>query len=299
MRRLQLPIAGRWYVGMLVLMGGVSLVSSNSVVYLMESLLLSGLLLSLIVSYRAAQAIRVEVRRRPIRANGENQDLIVISNRSRFPVFCIEVEEWSGKESRRLAFIPYLKGRTVTTLPARAVYGWRGEWSWDGIAVSTTYPYGFLKSVAPYKRDGKRIVWPAAAGGGAPGGSRLEGQSQSPGGSAVLEGEVRPMNYDDDVRSVVWTLSSRGGDLMVRMRASDRHLEGLTLDLRTAGGPDFETRVSALATRVYELPANDTEAVGLTLVDWEGKRHLRGRTRVLDCLATIRPLGARPGKAAG
>ena len=40
--RFQLPVAGRWYFGLMILIGGVSLTSLNNVVYLMEALLISG-----------------------------------------------------------------------------------------------------------------------------------------------------------------------------------------------------------------------------------------------------------------
>jgi hypothetical protein len=88
------------------LTGGVSLTSLNNVVYLMESLLISGLFMSIFLSVRAANAVSIEVRRKGICARGENHDRIQIVNRSRFPVFCLEVDEWHGGKPRRLAFVP-------------------------------------------------------------------------------------------------------------------------------------------------------------------------------------------------
>src|SRR3954467_11789370 len=109
MRRADLPVAGRWYLGMLLLLGAVSLISSNNVVYLMESLLIAGLVLSLVLAIRSARSVHADVRRRPIRANAESNDIAVIVNRSWLPAFCLEIEEWSEGKARRLAFVPYLK----------------------------------------------------------------------------------------------------------------------------------------------------------------------------------------------
>jgi uncharacterized protein (DUF58 family) len=106
-----------------------------------------------------------------------------------------------------------------------------------------------------------------------------------------MEGEVRPMNHDDDMRSVVWTLSARGEQLMVRMRATERSMTGLMLDLRAEPGAGFERSVSELASLIYAAPAADAESVTLTLVGPGGRRTIHGRSRVLDLLATVQPMG--------
>jgi uncharacterized protein (DUF58 family) len=99
------------------------------------------------------------------------------------------------------------------------------------------------------------------------------------------------MNFDDDPRTIVWTLSARGGDLMVRMRAAEKHLTGLSLDLRTEAGDTFEKAVSTLASLVYETPGAEGDNVALTIFDHQGRRKIYGRHRVLDCLAMAEPLG--------
>jgi uncharacterized protein (DUF58 family) len=290
--KLQIPVAGRWYFGLMFMLGGVSLTSLNNVVYLMEALLISGLLVSAVLSVKTVRSVMVEVRRRPIRAGGENGDMVHVVNRSRFPVFCVEIDEWSSGKPRRLAFVPYLRGRSAQLFPCRAVYDKRGTLSWDAISVGTTFPYGFLRFLKRRARPGSRIVWPVArTGSGDSPNQQLEGQAQAAAGTAVVEGEVRPMNYDDDPRSIVWTLSARGGDLMVRTRAGERNLTGLNLDLRMEPGEAFEARVSELATRLYDVPGTDHDSFSLTIVDHEGRKRIYGRNRILDSLALVQAEG--------
>jgi uncharacterized protein (DUF58 family) len=297
--KLQLPVAGRWYFGLMFMLGAVSLTSSNNVVYLMEALLISGLLVSATLAVQTVRSVTADVRRRPIQASGANQDQIRLVNRSRFPIFCLEVDEWSEGKAKRLAFVPFIKARSTLMVPCKAVYEKRGTWAWDAISVGTTFPYGFLRFLKRFQRPGMRIVWPAAtrATGGAV--DRTEGQSSSASGSVFLEGEVRPMNDDDDPRSIVWTLSARGGDLMVRMRASETQVTGLNLDLRAEPGEVFEAAISELASKVYESPAADSDSFSLSVVDRDGKKRIFGRSKILDCLALARAEGAEVDQEAG
>lgn len=283
----------------MLLIGMVSLSSLNNVVYLMEALLISGLLVSIALSIQTTRSVTAEVRRRPIQAGGDNHDLVHIVNRSRFPVFCVEVDEWSGGKAKRLAFIPYVKGRTSMLAPCRAVYEKRGTWDWDALSVSTTFPYGFLRCLRRKPRKGSRVVWPAPVPeDGTIDRDRHEGQAQAAGGNAFLEGEVRPMNYDDDPRSIVWTLSARGGDLMVRTRSGVRQLSGLTLDLRANAGDVFERRISELASQIYEVPLAASDSLSLTVLDHSGRKKIHGRSRILDSLALAKAEGV-PKEAAG
>jgi uncharacterized protein (DUF58 family) len=289
--KFQIPVAGRWYFALMFMIGGVSLTSLNNVVYLMEALLISGLVISATLSMKTARSVTVEVSRRPIQAGGDNHDLIHVVNHSRFPVFCLEIDEWTGGKPKRLAFIPCLRGRSTVQEACRAIYDERGRWSWDAISVGTTFPYGFLRFLVRGPRGGSRIIWPAASKSRGLGPRNQEGQVQTAGGTAILEGEIRPMNHDDDPREIVWTLSARGGDLMVRTRSGVRQLNGLTLDLRTEPGEPFETRISELASRMYEVPVSESDSFSLTVLDHDGKRRLHGRARILDCLALAKAEG--------
>src|SRR4051812_25592145 len=98
MRRLQITIAGRWFLALTIALGVVSLASGNNVIYLIESLLLSGLILSGILSERAISGLTVDIIRKPALAGAPNRDLVRVKNRKKHPIFCVEIGEWRNGE---------------------------------------------------------------------------------------------------------------------------------------------------------------------------------------------------------
>lgn len=264
MRKLEVTISGRWYLTLAIAMGVVALLSGNNVLYLIESLLLSGLILSGILSERALSAVRIEVRRRPISAASPAEDLVIVTNARKFPVFCLEIGEWKGKRLRPYAYLAKLEPRSRLVLPSWLVLPRRGRHAWEGLAVATSYPFGFARKIRVITEPGERVVWPARPG--------IE----------VADGEVRPYAPDDDSRMIVWTLSARGGEPVVRPRRAVVGSGEITLDLRQPPGEEFERLVVDAAQ-----PFHESQDRVLVLVGANGKRKVHGQAKALTELATV------------
>lgn len=290
MRRLSITVAGRWYVALTIGLGVAALASGNNVVYLIESLMLSGLIFSGILSERTVAAIEIETIRAQAVAGEECSDRIRVRNTSRAPIFCVEIDEWHDKKYQPLAYVPRIEPHGSVVVPAGRAFAQRGSHRWDGYAVATSYPFGFARKIRIEKESGSRLVWPARLGMRHGDHRDAHGERQAFAGTDVAEAEVRPYVIGDDPRLIVWTLSARGTEPMVRLRRRNQGSATATLDLRQGSGEAFENAIREAARQFHEQET-EGEAV-LTLVGRRGTRKVRGRKQALDQLALIEPEGA-------
>lgn len=289
-RRLEVTVPGRWYIALTIGLGVVALISGNNVLYLIESLLLSGMIYSGVLSERAVSAVKVDwVRGRAIA--GENlPDRIRITNTRRSWIYCLEIGVWRGGRSNSIAYIARLGPKETVTLPARANAGARGKESWDGLAIGTAYPFGFARKLRILHDPGERVIWPARAQ--AASRSRSEGASRShrSAGGDLSDGEIRPYDpQQDDSRWIVWPLSLKGQAPMVRVRKRDSARSHLSLDLRRPPGEEFERDIRQVAAVFHE--SDEGSCPMLTIVETAGRRRLSGRVAALDELARIQAQG--------
>jgi uncharacterized protein (DUF58 family) len=283
-RKLELTLSGKWYVALTIALGVIALVSANNVLYLIESLLLSGLILSGILSERAVSAIRVDVRRAPASAGARSRDQLRVTNTTRAAVFCVEVGEWCEGRFVPLAFLPRLAPLGSSAPPSRQRFERRGKHRWQGLAVATSYPFGFARKIRIFGEPGERLVWPAReedlARAGDPGGDprRTPRAPLEP-----AEGEIRPFVPEDDSRRIVWTLSAKGTGKHVRVLRSRGGDPEVVLDARGASGEEFERRVREAARPFHGLEPGSRSGK-LTVVSSE-RTLAQGRERALDLLA--------------
>lgn len=299
MRKLQVTTAGFWYLAMTIGIGVVALLSGNNIIYLIESLLLSGLILSGVVSERAVSGVSVEFLPQPAISGEASADRIRITNHRRATLFCMEILLWEGKRYECIAKVPRLEPRASTVVTAQNLWGPRGQRKWTGYAVATGYPFGFARKLRLQEAPGDRLIWPERAKE-----SRARAFETQPdrarGEQQWLEGEVRAWSEDDDVRNVIWTVSSRSqdsGDWVSRPRSLDLPTVESVLDLAAL---DFERAVIRAAEPLYSVSQSNANVV-LTVKHPSGREQTRriiritGRERALDYLATVSPHeGSRP-----
>lgn len=312
-RRLSVTVPGRWYLLLTIVMGAVVTASGNNVLYLMESFLLGGLLLSGVLSEQTVSGLDVQWRRRPAIAGARSRDRITLVNRRRGPVFCVEVGEWVDGELRLVAFVPYLPGRGTITVDAEIVYPRRGAHRWQGIAIATKYPFGFARKTRIIETPGERLIWPAPSEMARPGsaGERPDsgrtgesGATASRDGARLFsEGEVRPMLPEDDYRYVAWTASALREEPLVRKRSAEENAEFPVLDLRGDPGEEFERRIAGVASRLYRPGARNrapepVDEGGLVVVGGteRERRKVFGARQALDLLAVVEPRAGIPAQ---
>lgn len=287
-RRLRFSVSGRWYIGLTIALGVVALASGNNVLYLIESLILSGMILSGILSERQVSAIQFDVEMHPAIAGQLSQDRFRVRNTRRFPVFCVEIGEWKEGKFHHLSYIPKLSGKTSGIFPGNSVFGKRGIHEWQALAVATSYPFGLAQKIKIIPSAGSRLIWPERAtelgslSAPAPG----SGQSLRH-GLFIADGEVRAMNHDDDSRMIVWTLSAKGTDPLVRIRRSESEDPQVVLDL-TLFTENFEEKVQQTALPFHQqILAHDFHGGVLTILRGQGKKKIHGAKQALDELATL------------
>lgn len=291
MRRLEVTFAGYWYTALTIGLGVAALLSANNVLYLIESLLLSGMIFSGILSERSVSAIEIHFQRKHASAGSPINDIIKVRNRKRFPLFCIEVGEWVGGEFIIHGFIPKIAGNETFSLRSKVIYPDRGIHSWDGIAVGTSYPFGLAKKIRIKNEPGVRTVWPKQLGSSRAINSSIQ-QHGLRQGSEMAEGEIRPYAYEDDCRLIVWPQSIKGMGPMVRPKSSARIEPRVTLYVREILQMEKsvqEQKISSASGPFHTLSeSNDQQNGVLTLVMTDGARStFHGKVAALNQLAVL------------
>ena len=284
MRKLTITKAGYWYIVLTIAMGVVALASGNNVLYLMECLLLGGLILSGVISERSISSVEVEWIRKQATAGRRAGDRIVIDNPTRFTFFCLELGEWRSGRFEALAFVTKIEARSRITVPVERVFEKRGLHSWEGLAVATAAPFGFARKVLVRKTPGSRIVWPESK---RRGGSEHRESAQA--GSGIADTEVRAYTPEDDVRNILWKLSAKGGDPVARKSRVEKPQALLTLHLNPSSPASFENEIGTVAHSIYQNDPHSSMDIRLRILSRAARKTLVGRVPALNYLATAQP----------
>lgn len=278
-RRLELSAGGRWYLVFTVVLGAVAINSGNNVIYFLESLLLSALILSGILSEQTLVRVSVERVLGNAAAGEAAGDLLLVRNRTRLPLYCVEICEWRGKELRPLAFVLFLPGRALVRVRSRQTLRERGVWSWDGLAVATSFPFGFARKIRFLPAPGRRIVWPDLSEAARAGEGEKEGRRGDP---EFVAGEVEELGSSVDLSRVHWPSSARAGALLARPQRALSPSEEVSLDL-CPPGEELEYRIRRAASALARAKERST----LVMREGRGRTEISGKNRALDTLALL------------
>jgi uncharacterized protein (DUF58 family) len=284
-RKLEVTVSGRWYLALTVLVGVSAITTGNNTIYIIESLLLSGLILSGILSEMTIASIEVAIRRDAAVAGDpdRNGDTVIVRNLRKRHLFSLEIGEWIGGEYRPVAWIPELRPRETLVVPSRRSYPARGLHRWDAIAIGTRHPFGLARKFRFQTEGGTRLVWPSPLPGPGSTASSQEMRPRRPSPARHDEtDELRTLAPGDDIRLVVWTLSDKGTDPVVRSRGNRSPESLVLLDRRCAADGLFEISVSRAAASLLESDRS------LVILDSEGRKVHQGSRASLDELARIR-----------
>ncbi len=284
-RKLDVSRAGKWYIALTIALGVTALATGNNAIYLIESLLLAGLILSGIQSERQVSAVRIEFIRLQAKAKEPTSDWIVVHNEDKRTLFCLEVGEWRNGVFHTLAFFPKIRGKEIVRARSTQEIHRRGTYRWDGFAIATSFPFGFAKKIKVVRKPGERIVWPTPISlrrkdGNDPVGDRGNHNPEID----IVEGEIRKYEWTDDARMIVANQSLRGLGPMVRNRRPVLKEPEIVLDLRKEPGEAFETAVRKAASHFYLA-----ENADLVLLNAQGRKKVIGKQAALTALALARP----------
>jgi uncharacterized protein (DUF58 family) len=279
-RKLQVTAGGWWFLGLTILLGVVALGSGNNILYLIESLLFGALIVSGFGSDRAIYSVEARWHHGQAVAGAPVRDFVRLRNRSRWAVQALEIGEWREGKFHKLAFVPHIAGRAEVQVGVEREFAQRGRVHWDSGVVATAAPFGFARKLRLDGQRGERLVWPRGAERGAP------GHGESPRvGSAWAEGEARPLAPEDDARHILWKLSARGGDPVVRPRRADER--ELRFRLRADQvNETVEAEIRRIAGELYAASSRGDLSESLLELDLPGgRRRHRGHRAILDALA--------------
>lgn len=270
-RRLEVSTGGKWFLLFTILLGVVAINSGNNVIYLMESLLLSSLIFSGLLSEYTLSRVDFERGLAQAVAGIPVNDRLRLRSRAWLPLYCLEVGEWEGGDFRPVGFCLALGRKAEFRAFSKQVLPDRGRHRWDSLAVATSFPFGFARKIRILGEPGSRIVWPSGVAAGKSGGRKEEWD--------WVAGEIEEVENGQDVSRVHWPSSLRAGRLLTRPRrpaATDEEVR-LNLDPR----PGLEERISSASGRLQ------AGAEVLLIQRGSARQRVEGAGRALDLLALL------------
>ncbi len=300
-RSLSFTTEGKFFIGILFLIGIAAINTGNNLLYLVLATLLSLIITSGILSESTLRGIRV-TRTLPERVfkGTPIQVRLKIENRKKlFPSFSFNIKEIEqdvveGGRAYVLKLDPM--GETVRTVTNS--FKKRGRHELKGLKVYTNYPFGlFIKGKEEPARD-TVLVYPAVkafmkgAHTQAPAVKEAEGKASGKGGGADLFG-LRDYTAGDDSRFIHWRSAARQTRLLVKEFARESE-PGIVLILDNYPTDDaaaFEEMIDECAT-IANHYIEKNYSVGLKTLTGEirpgsGRDHL---WRILGLLAVIGPV---------
>ena len=304
-RRLRFTREGRYFVGITLGVGFAAINTGNNLLYLILGMMLALIILSGVLSEMSLR--RVHVRRSPpARIYAGRPFLMSVSVRNskqRFPSFSIEVEDLVDGTllDKKCYFLKIPAGRIQET-SYRYLFQRRGLYRYDGMRISTKFPFALFRKSRETEVRAEVVVFPAISP--VPE-LRTDDYRRIGDGGELRKGRggefdgLREWRDGDDARDVHWRTSAHAGRLMVRewqVEAARR----VSVVLHNAKGPlgpsdsaprrdeELEDAVSLAASVIDHLLNLDVDVELITHTDrvpfGRGPAH---RWRILTALALL------------
>jgi uncharacterized protein (DUF58 family) len=313
--RWRLPVWGRYYLLVAILLLGVGLHRNINLLMLLGYALLTTALLNLRTAGRSVRGLRGSRRfaewmfaRAPCAVE------VRVSNPGRRPRFGLRLED-GGPDRAAIWFLDRLAGRESQNFRRGFVPSRRGRYEWGAVTVGSGYPFGIVERRFQLTAAEEVLVLPALgwlhrgrflrhlrAQTAQPQRVSVRQRPRShPAAQAEFHG-LRPYRVGDSPRRIHWRTSAHRGELMVREfedEPSDNLL--LVFDPTLPDGVDsngvawrerFEEAVSLAATICWEWCRRRGDQLGLAIAGANpvvldgltGPIHAR---RVLERLAVV------------
>ncbi|MCZ6601844.1 MAG: DUF58 domain-containing protein [Planctomycetota bacterium] len=304
--RTHLSREGVTVLALAVLLGAAAINSGTNLIYLLSATLLGLFIVGWGIGIVTLSGLRA-ARRHPssVFAKERMSVEIILENRKRTFGACAVRAREVGGDSDVGGWAPRIAPRGSHRITYRTSFPSRGRREFDGLEVTTLFPFGLLKrrrvlavktevivlpEVRPFLR--KRNLAPT-------GGKVLQRQSWVPSDEEEFHG-VREYREGDNPRRIHWKSSARTGNLMVkdlRQRKRDRVIVILDSGV-PAGSPDtlrqdLERGVILAASILHDAHRRGRAFTLIThvpdLADFPVERGRAHLYRLLECLACLEP----------
>lgn len=297
-RKLRFTREGRYFVGITLGVGFAAINTGNNLLYLILGMMLALIILSGVLSEISLRHVRVK-REPPTRIYAGRPFLMSMSVRNakrRFPSFSIEVEDLVDGQplDKKCYFLKIPAGRTQET-SYRYLFERRGLYRYDGMRISTKFPFALFRKSREAALGAEVLVFPAIK----PVPDLIADDRRRPGEDGDLRkgrgGEfhgLREWRDGDDARDVHWRTSAHAGRLMVREWEveSARRVSLVLNNLRSGETDDdgIEATVSLAASIADRLLDEHVEVELITHTDRVPfARGPQQRWRILTVLALL------------
>jgi uncharacterized protein (DUF58 family) len=303
-RRLKFTREGRYFFFISLGIGFAAVNTGNNLLYLLLGMTLSLIVASGVLSELALRRLRV-VRQLPAEIYAERPFLVgmeLVNEKRRIPSFSIEIEDLAGGKllEKKCYFLKIPPGRSQHT-SYRYAFPTRGAHRFDGVRLSTKFPFALFRKSRDLTLPAEVVVYPAIVDVA----DLIRGWRSDPGQVALARsgrGEdfyaVREFRPGDDSREIHWKSTAKTGRLMLRERedATSRRV-AIYLDNRTPDPetPEARSQVERAISRAASLAIHYVErGYRVRLVtrtarvnEGTGRAHLRGLLRTLALLEVV------------
>ncbi len=249
---MRLTKEGRRLVIATALISITALNTGNNLIYLILSLLLSIIFISIIILRNNMKNLTLNViQNKPIFANTPSEILLRLKNMKGFPARSIKVLSSSGMKED--AYFPEILPYKEIFANVNVIFKKRGLYKYGDFYLESGYPFIFFKRTILCNVKGEIIVYPEIKEQSHFLQSYIrEGQESI--SQKIGEGEdfsmVREFRYGDDSRKIHWKASAKTEKLLV-MEYDASEIRKLTIILDNLDVPDkydFEKAVSFAAS---------------------------------------------------
>jgi uncharacterized protein (DUF58 family) len=308
-RGLSFTREGRVYVIVTLGVGFAAVNTGNNLLYLVLGMMLGLIVISGVLSEIALRG--VSVRRLLARRAEEGVvfpvELTLRNEKRRAASFSVELrDEIDGTPFQRRRFLLRVGPAEERSIAYRCELHRRGPAVFDGIIVSTRFPFGLFEKTRYFKLEDEALVHPGRIDVATP---RLPQASQEGAGAIERRGlgqefrELRAMAPGDDPRRIDWRSTARlGGEPLIR--ETDREVRGaveIALDAAPAADTpaareEVEQRIRAAGTFARDLAGRGFAVSLVTSGRGEGAGGAADVSILLDRLARLDPraLSAAP-----
>ncbi|MBI5561830.1 MAG: DUF58 domain-containing protein [Deltaproteobacteria bacterium] len=306
-RSLSVTREGKWYIGILFLIGIAAINTGNNLLYLVAAMLLSLIVVSGVASEHTLRRLTV-TRTWPghiYKGSPAVARLSVANNKRIFSTFSITVRELPADGcDADAAYILKINPGEEARRTAAYTFKRRGRFALTGVKVQTRFPFGLFLKGKEERCPAEALVYPdITAGRRHPGPADASpastGQTPSGRGPGSELYALRGYTQDDPARFIYWKAAARASRLLVK------EFERETEKTVTVVFDNYRTEEAAFEELVDEAASSANRfiergySVGLKTLDGEikpgaGPDQLH---RILRTLALMEPAGQ--GRAAG
>lgn len=254
-RSLSVTKEGKWFIGVLLLIGVAAINTGNNLLYLVVATLLSLIIISGILSEATLRGLKVE-RRLPqtvFKGFPARASFRVRNAKKRFSSYSFIVSDGHSTAS---AYVLKLAPSEVADAPVEYTFRKRGLVRLSVARFETRFPFGLFTKGKEEPAVDEVLVMPSVAGSGSLPAADADGahgdlSSGSKGSGAGLHG-LRDYTLSDDARHIHWKSAARAGKLLTKEFESESLVKVVVVfENRGADGELFEELVDRAAAAVY------------------------------------------------